>query len=41
MFFAKSASIPGVTVYTNEINHAGFTVSIPCHVKYDGTEVSF
>ena len=40
-FFAKGFSVPGIAVATQEINHAGFTISIPTHVKYETTEVNF
>ena len=40
IFFAKNIRIPGPEVNTVEINHAGFTISIPTHVKYGSNEVS-
>ena len=40
IFFAKNISIPGVSVNTIDINHAGFTIPIPTHVKYDNTDIS-
>ena len=39
-FFAKNISVPGISTNTIEINHAGFTISIPTHVKYDSTELT-
>lgn len=39
-FFAKNISVPGISANTIEINHAGFTISIPTHVKYDSTELT-
>ena len=41
IFFAKDIRIPGVKVHTVDVNHAGFTVSIPAHVNYENTEVTF
>ena len=41
IFFAKNIDIPGIKTQTQEINHAGFTISIPTHPKYDSTEISF
>lgn len=40
IFFAKNISIPGASVNTIEINHSGFTISIPTHVTYSNTEIS-
>ena len=40
IFFAKNITIPGVTVNTLDISHAGFTIKIPTHVTYENTEVS-
>lgn len=40
IFFAKNITIPGVSVNTIEISHAGFTISIPTHATYDTTEVT-
>lgn len=40
IFFAKSITIPGVSVNTIDINHAGFAIPIPTHVTYENTEVS-
>lgn len=40
IFFAKNITIPGVSVNTVDINHAGFTIPIPTHVTYDSTEVT-
>ena len=40
LFFAKNITIPGVSVNTIDINHAGFTIPIPTHVTYENTEVS-
>lgn len=39
-FFAKNISVPGITTNTIEINHAGFTIPIPTHVKYESTEIT-
>ena len=39
-FFAKGISIPGISVNMLDINHAGFTISIPTHVMYENTEIS-
>ena len=41
LFFAKNIDIPGIKTQTQEINHAGFTISIPTHPKYDSTEINF
>lgn len=40
IFFAKNITIPGVSVNTIDINHAGFTIPIPTHVTYENNEVS-
>ena len=40
IFFAKDITIPGVSVNTIDINHAGFTVAIPTHVTYENTEIT-
>ncbi len=40
IFFAKGITIPGVSVNTLELSHAGFTVNVPSHVTYENTEVS-
>ena len=40
MFFAKNITIPGISVNTIDINHAGFTVAIPTHVTYENTEIT-
>lgn len=41
IFFAKGINIPGVNVQTQDISHAGFTISIPTHPKYDNTTINF
>jgi hypothetical protein len=41
IFFAKDVNLPGITTNTVSINHAGFTISIPTHSKYDSDEISF
>lgn len=40
LFFAKNITIPGVSVNTIDINHAGFTIPIPTHVTYENTEIT-
>lgn len=40
MFFAKNISIPGISVNTVDLNHAGFTIKIPTHVTYETTEIT-
>lgn len=40
IFFAKNISIPGISVNTLDISHAGFTIAIPTHVTYENTEVT-
>lgn len=40
IFFAKNITVPGVSVNTIEINHAGFTIQIPTHSTYENTEVT-
>ena len=40
IFFAKNITIPGMSVNTIDINHAGFTIPIPTHVTYESNEVS-
>ena len=40
IFFAKDVTIPGLTVNTIDINHAGFTIPIATHVYYETTEVT-
>ena len=40
IFFAKNITIPGVSVNTIDINHAGFAIPIPTHVMYENTEIS-
>ena len=40
IFFAKNITIPGVSVNTIEINHAGFTIQIPTHVTYENTDIT-
>lgn len=40
LFFAKNITIPGVSVNTLELNHAGFTINIPTHVHYETTEIT-
>lgn len=40
IFFAKNITIPGISVNTLELNHAGFTVQVPTHVTYESTDVS-
>ena len=40
LFFAKNVTIPGISVNTVDINHAGFLISIPTHVTYENTEIS-
>jgi hypothetical protein len=40
IFFAKGITIPGVSVNTIDINHAGFTIAIPTHVTYENTEIT-
>ena len=40
IFFAKNITIPGVSVNTFDISHAGFTIKIPTHVTYETTEVT-
>lgn len=40
LFFAKGISIPGISVNTLEIGHAGFTIPIPMFPKYDNNEIS-
>lgn len=39
-FFAKGITIPGVSVNTLDLNHAGFTIKIPTHVTYETTEIN-
>ena len=41
LFFSKNITIPGVSVSTLDLNHAGFTVKIPTHVTYETTEITF
>lgn len=41
IFFAKNITIPGVSVNTLDVNHAGFAIPIPTHVTYENTEISF
>lgn len=40
LFFAKNISIPGISVNTIDLNHAGFTISIPTHPKYDTQDIT-
>lgn len=40
LFFAKNITIPGVSVNTIDVNHAGFNIAIPTHVTYENTEIS-
>lgn len=40
IFFAKNITIPGVSVNTIDLNHAGFTIPIPTHATYENTEIS-
>jgi hypothetical protein len=40
IFFAKNITIPGVSVNTLDISHAGFTIKIPTHATYETTEVT-
>jgi hypothetical protein len=40
LFFAKGITIPGVSVNTLDLNHAGFTIKIPTHVTYETTEIT-
>ena len=40
IFFAKNITIPGISVNTLDISHAGFTIKIPTHVTYETTEVT-
>lgn len=40
IFFAKNVTIPGVSANTVDINHAGFTIPIATHAKYETTEIS-
>ena len=40
IFFAKNITIPGISVSTIDVNHAGFAIPIPTHVKYDNTDLS-
>lgn len=40
IFFAKNITIPGISVATLELSHAGFTINIPTHVMYETTDVS-
>lgn len=39
-FFSKNISIPGISVNTVELNHAGFTIKIPTHVTYETTDIT-
>ena len=40
LFFAKGITIPGVSVNTLDLNHAGFTIKIPTHVTYETTDIT-
>lgn len=40
MFFAKGITIPGISVNTVDLNHAGFTIKIPTHVTYETTDIT-
>lgn len=40
IFFAKNINVPGITLNTLDINHAGFTIPIPTHVKYESNEIT-
>ena len=40
LFFSKGITIPGVSVNTLDISHAGFTIKIPTHVTYETTEIT-
>ena len=40
IFFAKSITIPGISVNTVELNHCGFTIQIPTHPKYETNEIT-
>lgn len=40
LFFAKNITIPGVSVNTLDISHAGFTIAIPTHVTYESNEIT-
>jgi hypothetical protein len=40
LFFSKNITIPGVSVNTLDLSHAGFTIKIPTHVKYDNNEIT-
>lgn len=40
VFFAKGITIPGVSVNTLDLSHAGFTIKIPTHVTYETTEIT-
>ena len=41
LFFSKNITIPGVSVNTLDLSHAGFTIKIPTHVTYETTDISF
>ena len=40
LFFAKKITIPGITVQTQDLSHAGFTIKIPTHATYESTEIT-
>ena len=40
IFFAKSLTIPGVSVNTVDLSHYGFTIPIPTHVTYETNEIT-
>lgn len=40
LFFSKNITIPGVSVNTLDLSHAGFTIKIPTHVTYETTEIT-
>ena len=40
LFFSKGITIPGVSVNTLDLSHAGFTIKIPTHVTYENTEIT-
>lgn len=40
VFFAKGITIPGVSVNTLDLSHAGFTIKIPTHVTYETTDIT-
>ena len=39
-FFSKNITIPGVSVNTLDLSHAGFTIKIPTHVTYETTDIT-